>query len=144
VRYVLVPVPSEYVLDVMRWVLFRAPDEQAGNETGRDLARVESLLSELDDFMRSLLLLVAKSVAADDALKLTDAADELDRRPQDVSDAVRAINLKAVWGKDVVTLRSEPAVGVRGQHGRASVLTMHPDIARLVRAATRSASVSDD
>jgi hypothetical protein len=143
VRYTLVPVPSEYVLDVMRWVLFHAPDED-GQTTGRDEARVVQLLDQLDDFTRALVVLIAKSVAKDDLLTLRDAADELGQPPQAVSDSLRVINKQALWARDIVLMRSEPAVGVRGQKGKASFVVMRPDIARLVCAAERTTSVSGE
>lgn len=141
-RYTLVPVPSEYVLEVMRFVLFIAPDE-AAQSTGRDEAQVRRLLDELDDFKRSLLVLVARSVAQDDSLQLRDAAEQLGQPPQVVSDALRAINLH-VGGSDILMLRAETSVGVHGQTGKISYVTMRPDIARLVRAASRSSSVSGE
>ena len=93
-RYVLVPVPSEYVLDVMRWVLFRTPDEE-GQTTERDAARVVQLLEELDEDKRALLVLVAKAVAKEDTLALPDAAEELGQEPQAVTEGLRAINQQA-------------------------------------------------
>jgi len=143
VRYTLVPVPSEYVLDVMRYVLFIAPDEE-GQSTGRDKARVLQLLDELDDFKRALLVLVAKAVTEDDSLRVSDAAQQLDQPPQVVSDAVRAINTQAYWGQDVLSLRAETSIGVLGQRGKISYVTMRPDIARHVRGASRSANVSGE
>jgi hypothetical protein len=139
----LVPVPSEYVLEVMRWVLFRATDEQA-DSSGRDLARVVALLDELTEVERSVLALIAKSVWEDDSLTLRDAAQDLDQPAEVVGEAVRAINRKAMWGREVVTLRPETAVGVLGQHGMASVLTMWPDTARMVRTATRAPRVPSE
>ena len=141
-RYVMVPVPSQYVLDVMRWVLFRVPDEE-GQAARRDASRVVQLLEELDEDKRALLLLVAKAVGKDDTLGVTDAAEELGVQPQVVIDGLRAINRQALWGKDIMTLRTEPKVGVLGQAGTVSFVTLRPDIARLVRAAARSASASD-
>jgi hypothetical protein len=130
------------VLDVMRWVLFRAPDEQ-GHSSGRVLARIKTLLNDLDDFQRSLLVLVAKSVGDEDSLTLRDAADELGHPPQQIGEAVRALNQTAAWGREVVTLRPETTVGVRGHHGKISVLTMSPETARAVRTAMRSPSVPE-
>jgi len=143
VEYTLVPVPSEYVLDVMRFVLFRAPDEE-GHSSGRDAGRVESLLAELDDFERSVLVLIANSVGKDDSLVLRDAAAELGVASQDVSECVRAINQKAYWGKDVIALRPETGVGARGRHHKFSILTMSPEIARWVRVGTRALSAPDE
>src|SRR6266540_2109515 len=57
-RYVMVPVPSEYVLDVMRWVLFRAADEDA-SALKQDEDRVLELIRDADEFTRSLLAVVA-------------------------------------------------------------------------------------
>src|SRR4051794_15620001 len=118
----------------MRWVLFRTPDEE-GQTTERDAARVVQLLEELDEGKRALLLLVAKAVAKEDTLGVTDAAEELGVEPQAVTEGLRAINRQALWAKDVMTLRREPKVGVLGQAGKVSYVTMRPDIARLVRAA---------
>ena len=142
-RYTLVPVPKEHVLDVMRWVLFHAPDEE-GEGTGRNQARVIQLLDALDDFKRALLVLVAKSVATDDSLTLRRAAEKLGTPSREVSDSLRKINQQAVWGRDVVTLREETVVGVLGKTGKIKYVTMRPDIARLVRAAARSASASGE
>jgi hypothetical protein len=143
VRYTLVPVPSEYVLDVMRFVLFRAPDED-GPSKGRNKARVVHLLDTLDDFKRSLLILVATSVVQEDSLQLRDAAEQLNQRPQVVSEAVHAINSQAVWGRDVLMLRAETVVGIHGQTGKHLSITMRPDIARFVVAASRSANASGE
>jgi hypothetical protein len=143
VRYVLVPVPSEYVLDVMRWVLFRSPDEE-GDTSGRDLARVEALVSELEELERSVLFMVAKSVWKDDSLSLRHAAEDLEQPAPLILDTIRAINRKSMWGRDMIMVRQDTAVGVLGVHGRVSVLTMLPETARLVRTAMRSSSVSGD
>jgi hypothetical protein len=130
VRYTLVPVPSEYVLDVMRFVLFRAPDED-GQSKGRNKARVVHLLDTLDDFKRSLLVLVATSVVQEDSLQLRDAAEQLNQPPQVVSE-------------DVLMLRAETVVGIHGQTGKHLSITMRPDIARFVVAASRSANASGE
>jgi len=144
VKYVMVPVPREYVLDVMRWVLFRAPDE-LGETSGRDVVRVEQLLSALDEFQRSLLVLIARSVGGDDELRMTDAAAELNESPQVVSNSIREINQRAAaWGRDVVTLRPESAVGIHGIVSKLPAVTMRPEIARIIRTAMRSASGPDE
>ena len=128
VRYVLVPVPSEFVLDVMRWVLFRAPEESEA--PGGDEARVLQLLDALDEDQKAVLYLVAKSVAEDDNLRVQDAAQELGQRPPAVSEAVRAINQRALWTSEIVSVRTETGVGVNGQTAKISYITMRPEIAR--------------
>jgi len=127
----------------MRWVLFRAPDDE-NQAPERDAARVVQLLDELDEDKRALMVLVAKAVAKEDSLTVRDAAQELGQEPQAVTEGIRLINQQALWTKDVMTLRKEPKVGALGQTHKVSYVTMRPDIARLVRAAARSASVSEE
>jgi hypothetical protein len=133
----MVPVPREHVLDVMRWVLFRAADEDSEG-TGRDAARVAQLLDGLDERTRSLALLVAKATVEDTPLRLTDAADELGLESQTVTVLIRDLNQRAMWGRSVIRTQAEKAIGVHGQTGKVSYLMMRPDIARLIRTTARA------
>lgn len=136
-RYVMVPVPTEHVLDVMRWVLFRAPED--GDVATRDSARVTKLVSEADELTRSILLLVAAAAVRDEPLRLSDIADELDHDPQVVRTAVRDVNQHALGaGRNLLTVRSETAVGVHGNTGKIAYIAMRPDLARMVRAAAKA------
>lgn len=138
-RYVMVPVPSEYVLDVMRWVLFRAPDEDSDNGM-RDGLRLKNVLEEADELTRSLLVLVAKATIADNIpVRLTDAAEDLGQDAATLRAALRDLNLYALeGGRTLVKVSNEAAVGVHGRTGKISFLAMRPDHARLVRAAVKA------
>jgi hypothetical protein len=142
IRFVLVPVPREHVLEVMRWVLFRAPQTEAKG-AGHDAARVRNLLEQIDEPTKAFLMYLAKAVLEGDDLKLTDAAEDLDQDPSWVTNAVRVINQHAAGGGRVASVRTENAVGITGHTGKISFVTMRPDIARLVRAAAKRAGVDD-
>ena len=135
-RYVMVPVPSEYVLDVMRWVLFRAPDE-AGDGTMRDEARVRAVLTDASELERSLLLLVARGALENEPPTVTDVAVELDQSAQAIGLIVGTLNQKA-GGTDIVKVQDETAIGVQGKTGRIAFLAMRREIARLIRAEAKA------
>jgi len=137
-RYVMVPVPSEYVLAVMRWVLFRAADEDA-SALKQDEDRVLGLIRDADEFTRSLLAVVAAATVKDRPLRLRDLADELGRDGQAVRLAIRTLNQTVLaGGRNLLELRSEPAVGIHGQTGTIVYVSMRPGVAPIVRAATRA------
>src|SRR6266545_7270739 len=137
-RYVMVPVPSEYVLDVMRWVLFRAADEDA-SALKQDEDRVLGLIRDADEFTRSLLAVVAAATVKDRPLRLRDLADELGRDGQAVIRAIRTLNQTVLEeGRDLLEVRSEKAVGVHGKTGTTLYVSMRPAVAPIVRAATRA------
>lgn len=140
-RYVMVPVPREFVLDIMRWVLFRAPEEDdSGAGAMRDEARLRRLVEESDELTAGILLVVAKATIEDRPLRLTEAADELDQPADVVRAKLREVNAQALGGgRDLVKVSNESAVGVHGNTGRISYLTMRPEHARLVRAVSKGA-----
>lgn len=141
--YVLVPVPAEYVLDVMRWVLFRADDEEV--EPAEATAEsVTTLFSEADDLTRNLLRIVATATAADDPPRLRDLADELELDAKTLRDRITELNDQqvAAGGREVLELRAEKAVGVHGQTGTIVFVGMRPEVAALIRVAQRSSEVA--
>jgi hypothetical protein len=134
-RYVMVPVPTEHVLDVMRWVLFRAPEEEL-HDAVRDAARIATVLAEADDLRRSLLGLVAAASLRNESLKLRDVADELEVEAGALHDVVGELNATALGpGRPLIAIQVETAVGVTGNVGKVSYLGMRPELARLVRKA---------
>jgi hypothetical protein len=138
-RFVMVPVPREHVLDVMRWVLFRAPadDDPSGM---RDHARIKTFLEDTDPVTRSVLQLLAKATSGGDALRLTDVTEQLEAEADVVRGILREINRSALGGgRDLVQLAPETTVGVQGQTGRVLYLRMRPEHASVVRQLIRSA-----
>jgi hypothetical protein len=137
VGFVLVPVPAEHVLDVMRWVLFRS-EAESGDERQRDAARVLGLLREADPDLRALLELVAAATIRGELLRLRDLADELGREVPDVTDTIEGLNSSVLDdGRPLIEVRAEQAVGVFGQKGAITYVAMHPHVARVVRLAMR-------
>lgn len=140
-RYVMVPVPTEHVLDVMRWVLFRAPEEDPS--AMKDAASLRTLWEEGDDLTRGILHLVADATANDVPLRLTEAADQLDQDAGAVRAALRRLNATALaGGRSLVRVSEEIAVGIEGNRGRIAFLTMRPEHARLMRTTMKTSHVS--
>jgi hypothetical protein len=132
-RYVMVPVPSEHVLDVMRWVLFRAPNDDVHSGM-RDLARIQKVAEEADDATRTLLRRVADATVTDTPLRLTDVADELNQEPAALNELIRNLNATVLGaGREVIRVSNEPGVGVFGKMGAVSFLVMRGEHARLIR-----------
>jgi hypothetical protein len=139
-RFVMVPVPQEHVLEVMRWVLFRSPEEDASLGV-RDRARLAKLLDNLDELTRSLLLLLAKATVDGTApVRLTDAADELERPADDLRAALRQLDtpMRHVNVRTLVMLSDETAVGVHGNKGKITFLSMRPEDARVLWSAGKA------
>ena len=135
--FVMVPVPADHVFDVMRWVLLRLPDEE-GDGSGRDEARLLQLMNDVDDTERTLLLLVAKAGINNDQLRLRDVADEIGESPGDLTERIRGLNRRALGsGRVVIRTVTEREVGVSGNTGKVTYLTMRADLARTIRAAAR-------
>lgn len=139
--YVLVPVPTEFVLEVMRWVLFRSTDDP--DQQGEPSAdRVERLLTEVDDVTRRMLVLVARSTAGGEAAQLRDLADELEIEPSHLRDVITALNESQPLddGRDVIEIRADVNVGVHGKRGTSAFVSMRPDVAPVVAAVARSSA----
>jgi hypothetical protein len=133
-RYVLVPVPSEFVLDVMRWVLFRAQEDS--EEDGlADETRLRRMLEDADDLTRALLVVVATATLEDRPLRLSDAAEELDQPAETLRTCLRRTNATTFGGgRELVAVATETAVGPLGRRGKVTYLRMRPGHARTIRA----------
>ena len=125
-RYIMVPVPSEHVFDVMRWVLFRSPDE--AKSVVLDQARMKTIIGQADERTRSLLLIVATAAIEDTTVDLTDAADATGLSPDTARVVLRDLNVMARGvAQTMVMVSNETDIG-----GAASVLSMQPRHAQLV------------
>ncbi|MEO7573741.1 MAG: hypothetical protein ABIX10_15030 [Acidimicrobiales bacterium] len=130
------PVPTEHVLDVMRWVLFRG--EAVDAEVFGDPMRVVGLLKEADDDVRTLVGLVANATLRNEPLRLLDLADELGRTHPDVAATIEALNEHALEGeRPLLELRNETSVGVHGQTGTIAHVSMRSDLALVARRTLR-------
>jgi hypothetical protein len=139
-RYVLVPVPSEHVLEVMRWVLFRSNENVSPI---RDAAALAKVVEEADAPTRAMLDLVATATLDDKPLRLTEAADELDLSQEAATGVLAALNRYALTGdRALIKTSHEIAVGVHGNRGEVSYLAMRPAHARLLRGYLRSTAPS--
>jgi hypothetical protein len=135
--YILVPVPTEYVLDIMRWVLFRAADGDH-ELVGRDVEQLQQFIGGTDDATRALLQAVAEATARGEVLQLQELADGLEREPTAVREAIDKLNAEVLDdGRDLFELRTEAAVGVHGRTGRLVIVSMRPLLVRAVRSVMR-------
>jgi hypothetical protein len=123
----------------MRWVLFRAPEEEDTDDEMREEASLRSFVKAADDVTRGLLAVVAKATLEDSPLRLTDVADELEQDANAVRASVRIMNAQALGrARPLVKILNETAVGVHGNRGKVSFLTMRPEHARIVRSAVKA------
>ena len=133
-RYVMVPVPTEFVLDVMRMVVFRAPDDEDEGSAIRDEARIVRLVEEADPDTRGLLLLVARTTAVGDQLRLTDAAEALEMSGDALNELMRKVNALALGpSRDLIGVSEEIAIRVHGNVGKNRYLVMRPEHAAVIR-----------
>jgi hypothetical protein len=140
-RYVMVPVPSEYVLDLLRWLQFRTEPEQPEE----DEANLRRLLGETDDRTRALLLLIAKGAIEGAPVRLSDAADLLEQDGPTVRAALLAADAQALGpDRTLVKVLNETEVNEFGRSGRVSYLAMRPHHARIVRATVRGLATARD
>jgi hypothetical protein len=139
-RYVMVPVPSAFVLDVMRLVIFRAPEDDDGANDVRDEARLGKLMEEADDVTRKLILLVAKATTDSVQLRFSDAGAELDQDGEAVRAILKKVNGEALGGgRDLIGFSEEIAVRVHGNVGKDWFLVMRMEHARILRALDKAA-----
>jgi hypothetical protein len=142
-RYVMVPVPSEFVLEVLRLVIFRAPaDEDVSNL--RDEASIRRYLEGADEVSRSLLGLVARATKEDRPLQFSDAADQLGQDGEVLRTVLRDANEHALAGeRELVHISDEIAVRVHGNVGKNRYLSMRPEHARFIRNVTRGSQEAE-
>jgi len=131
--YVLVPVPTEFVLDVMRWVLFRSADADP-NAVERDAASLTAFIEATDDATRALLRRIATTTVRGETLRMRDLADELELAPQALHDTVARLNAEVLDDdRELLELRNDVTVGLNGRVGTMTFISMRPALARVVR-----------
>jgi hypothetical protein len=133
-QYVMVPVPSDYVLDLMRWLQFQTEPEQPDE----DAAALQLVVEQADEVQRALLVAVADASIEGRSLRLRDAADEVGLDSASVRSTLLGLDARALGaGRTLVKVLQETFVNVRGKRARDLCLTMRPHHARVVRATVR-------
>ena len=133
-QYVMVPVPSDHVLDLLRWLQFQTEPARPTE----DAAGLQRAVAGTDDVTRALLLLIAEASIAGDSVRLRDAADTVDLDIPSVRAALVRIDEEALGpGRTLVKVLQETTVGEHGRRGRTFCLTMRVRHARLVRSTVR-------
>lgn len=137
----MVPVPSEFVMDVLRMVVFQAPDPDDVSGM-RDHARIRGTLAAADEPTRSLILHVARATLDDDRLRYSEAAEALAMDGDALRVVLRELNANALGGeRELIMISDEVAVRVHGNRGRNRYLNMRPEHARMVRAVAKDEGI---
>jgi hypothetical protein len=149
--YVMVPVPEEYVTEVMQLVVDmtrqgRAEPDPAGQGTEAwDDAAVEKLVVEVDEPSRSLLSVVAHGALADTDVTDQTAADFMQLSMRDITRLLGQIDDECKRaGRPPLISTTQVSEALPSGHTREKrVLTMPADAARVIRAAERGAEGSE-
>jgi hypothetical protein len=136
-RFELVPVPTEHVLEVMRWVLFRALESEEARK--QDERSVTTLMADADARTRALLQIVAKAALKDEPRRFRDVADEMGEDRADVRALIDALNEEVLDDeRELFETWVETVVGLEGREGSVVRISMRKDLAQVVRTAGRS------
>lgn len=139
--YVMVPVPEEYVVDVMQHV---ARLVAKASVIPWDDESVGEFFDEVDEASRSLLSLVARSTTAGKELSDEDAAQSLELNVREIRGIVRDVHDAAGRSKrePIFALRETSVVLRNGRTVQKRLFTMTDVVARAVRTHER-ASLGD-
>ncbi len=132
--FVLVPVPAEHVLAIMKWVLFRAETDQEGEGPASDHGRVISLVVLAEPELRLLLGAIAEAAIRNEPIRLRDLADDHNLSSEELNELIIDLN-QTVLDPDraLIEVSIETAVGVSGNTGQISLVSMQRDFALLIR-----------
>jgi hypothetical protein len=132
--YVMVPVPEEYVMEVLQYMMrlvFRASVVEWDDEA------VEDYFGRADELSRATLSLVARAALAGKTLTQQQAADFLQLNVRETTAIVREINEAVAQEKrsPLLALTASSEVLPNGRTRDVVALTMLLPHARMVRAA---------
>lgn len=142
--YVMMPVPEEFVEDVMQFIL-RATAR--ASITPWDEESISRLYDEVDEGSRSLLAFVARASASGEELAAADAARRIQLTPRETLGIVN--ELAAMTREEnrpsLVAVRSVTERLPNGRTADKRVLQMEPEVSDLIRAAEEAelAAVKD-
>jgi hypothetical protein len=136
-RYVMVPVPEDFVEEVMQFILraiARASIQPWDTESATEI------FGEVDEATRSLLAFVARAAVDGGELDAADAARKIQLTVREAAGIMNELNTLARDANRPILINSR-MVTERLPNGRTSekrVLSMEPDVADLVRAAEQA------
>ena len=132
--FVLVPVPAEHVLAIMKWVLFRAETDQEGERPAKDLGRATSLVVLAEPELRLVLGAIAEAAIRNEPIRLRDLADDHNLSNEELNDLIINLN-QTILDPDraLIEVSIETAVGVSGNTGHLARVSMQRDFALLIR-----------
>lgn len=137
--YVMVPVPEEYVQDVMRYVLKRIQEEELEDWDEESMRR---FFGESDEITRAILSYVAQP-DHDGRVRQEDVARSLEL-PGYVPRMIRDLKLRSrqEYGR-ISPIRQEKEYGSRPGGRPVPLLVMDDDVAALVRKAEQAVHRSE-
>lgn len=140
--YVMVPVPEEYVEEVMQFVLkavARASVDPWGAES------ITELFTEVDELSRTLLSLIARGTGSGKELTEVDLAVMIQLSGRETIGIMRELNIMARDSNhpNLIIPRMISEALPNGRTMQKRVLTMADDIAQLVRDAERADMLTD-
>src|SRR5262245_662386 len=135
--YVMVPVPEQHLLDVMRYIMRLA--SQAPPETPRpwDQVALERLLADSNTQTRALLTYLADPVRAGREVRARDVADDLELAAGDVPGIVGPLNrhFRRENREPLIESRAITVSTRSGKQAKRRTLVMSETVAPLVLAA---------
>jgi dsDNA-specific endonuclease/ATPase MutS2 len=136
-EYVMVPVPDEFVVDVMQYVarlVARASVVPWTKEA------VEEFFDELEETNKALLSLVARYTVAGKDVGYDEAMETLELSQREIRAITGEINLAAQRNKyePMVAIRETTVVLRNGREVQRLLFTMSDSVARMIRAHERA------
>jgi hypothetical protein len=135
--YVMVPVPDEFVIDVMQYVA-RLVARASVIPCTKDA--VEDFFDELEETNKALLSLVARYTVADKTVGFDEATEALELSEREIREIAREINTAAQKrGFQPLMATQEAAVLLRsGRTAQRFLFIMTEPVARMIRAHERA------
>jgi hypothetical protein len=142
VTYVMVPVPEEHVLTVLRYVVELGSSTPDRTPPGWDDDAVRRLYLDSDETTRSLLAFLAQPDVAGTQVRPKDVSTALGVEPQQLPGVVGPLNKRARKAGHEPPIQSTLVSERRpdGQVVRRRIFRMREDVAGMVRAAQAEAS----
>lgn len=132
-EYVMVPVPDEFVVDVMQYVARLVARSSLVPWTKEG---IEDFFDSVEETAKSLLSVVARYRVADKEVGYDEAAEALELSHREIREIVREINSAAqVQGFEPLIATQEASVLLRsGRMAQRLLFIMAEPVARMIRA----------